>query len=89
MSQEHDYLRAGDAVSGQEGWATMTVDGVVQELFMIKDCTMTMTKRKKNLELLVLGVLNISPQVGLVKVNLLCIMLVLYSANLCVNMQNW
>lgn len=47
MSQEHDYLRAGDAVSGQEGWATMTVDGVVQELFMIKDCTMTMTKRKK------------------------------------------
>lgn len=47
MSQEHDYLRAGDAVSGQEGWATMVVDGVLTELFMIKDCTMTFTKRKK------------------------------------------
>ena len=22
MAQEYDYLRAGDAVSGQEGWAT-------------------------------------------------------------------
>lgn len=47
MSQEYDYLRAGDAVSGQEGWATMVVDGVLTELFMIKDCTMTFTKRKK------------------------------------------
>ena len=47
MAQEYDYLRAGDAVSGQEGWATMVVDGVLEELFMIKDCTMTFTKRKK------------------------------------------
>jgi len=39
MAQEYDYLRAGDAVSGQEGWATMVVDGVLTELFMIKDCT--------------------------------------------------
>ena len=34
MAQEYDYLRAGDAVSGQEGWATMVVDGVLTELFM-------------------------------------------------------
>ena len=47
MSQEKNYLRAGDAISGQEGWATAVVDGVVQELFMIKDCTMTFKKRKK------------------------------------------
>ena len=47
MSREQDYLRAGDAISGQEGWATAIVDGVVQELFMIKDCTMKFKKRKK------------------------------------------
>ena len=34
MAQEYDYLRAGDAVSGQEGWATMVVDGVLTELFL-------------------------------------------------------
>ena len=49
MSQEKNYLRAGDAISGQEGWATAVVDGVVQELFMNKDCTMTLKKRKKRI----------------------------------------
>lgn len=47
MSREKDYLRAGDAISGQEGWATAIVDGVVQELFQIKDCTFKFKKRKK------------------------------------------
>lgn len=85
MSQEYDYLRAGDAVSGQEGWATMVVDGVLTELFMIKDCTMTFTNARKNFVLLVFVGRNINLLAGLVKVNLLFTMFLLYFVNLCVN----
>lgn len=47
MSREKDYLRAGDAISGQEGWATAIIDGVVLELFQLKDCNFKFKKRKK------------------------------------------
>lgn len=40
------YLKAGDTISGQEGYAQATINGKVEKLFMLKNLEATVEKNK-------------------------------------------
>lgn len=46
------FLRAGDTISGQEGKATAVIDGVVQDLFFIKNVEASFEKNKQEVKAL-------------------------------------
>ena len=46
------FLRAGDTISGQEGKATAVIDGVVQDLFFVKNVEGTFEKNKAEVKTL-------------------------------------
>ena len=46
------FLRAGDTISGQEGKATAVIDGVVQDLFFVKNLEASFEKNKAEVKTL-------------------------------------
>ena len=46
------WLKAGDIISGREGWATANIEGRVIDLFMIKQLEATLTKNKSDVNTL-------------------------------------
>lgn len=46
------FLRAGDTISGQEGKATAVIDGVVRDLFFVKNLEATFEKNKAEVKTL-------------------------------------
>lgn len=46
------FLKAGDTVSGQEGKATATINGSVEEMFYLKDLEATLEKNKTEVKTL-------------------------------------
>lgn len=46
------YLKAGDIISGREGWATANIDGEIFDMFYIKQLEATMEKNKSGVNVL-------------------------------------
>ena len=46
------YLKAGDIISGREGWATANIDGEIKNMFYIKQFEATFEKNKNEVNVL-------------------------------------